>query len=255
MENTLREDQVRAFDTDYFVDLRLNRLFSCLAEDFGEKPFRLLDIGCGNGLLVDRILARFPAATATAVDNSSYMVQANVPHERKRVLLADATQLPAHLGNDTYDVILLNWILHHLVDKSWTGSRHNIRHQLLQLHGLLAPGGRLSVYENCYDGLLLDNFPAWLIHRVASTPMLSRFARSQGANTAGVGVCFQSRRSWTALFESSRWSIRHELTEAPWHSVVPLKLALTLHLRKVYCNHFWLEAQPEYSPGRDRPPR
>jgi len=73
-------------------------------------------------------------------------------------------------------------------------------------------------------------------------PILSRIARNQGANTAGVGVCFQSRRSWMRLFKDSGWHVRHELTEAPWHEKLYLKLAVVLHLKKVYCNHFWLDA-------------
>lgn len=236
----LSEDQVKTFDTDYFTDLRLGRIFACLERDFGEREFRLLDIGCGNGRLVDRILERFPAALAVVVDNSPHMIDANRPHPRKQAVLAEATELASVLEGRRFDVISLNWILHHLVYRSWSASRTASLTQLRHLHRLATPEARLSVYENCYDGLLFDNLPGRIIHGMTSTPLLSAIARSQGANTAGVGVSFQSRQAWTQQFSAAGWAVQDELTETPWHPTLDLKLALVLHLKKVYCNHFWL---------------
>jgi hypothetical protein len=66
---------------------------------------------------------------------------------------------------------------------------------------------------------------------------LARFASGQGANTAGIGVCFQSRTRWLETFRESGSEVLATGDGVPWD--VPLKWRLFLHVGRLRCGHFW----------------
>src|SRR3990172_6864025 len=92
----LSDDQLKTFDMEYvnyalFVPIRdrLNR-------DFPGGRFTFLDVGGGTGRFVDRILAAFPDATGTVLDNSDLLLKANKPNSRKNVILESVEHLDKH---------------------------------------------------------------------------------------------------------------------------------------------------------------
>ena len=103
-------------------------------------PGRVLDLGCGDAILLSTILQAFPEATGVALDFSSLML------ERARRRLAScgwrATTLEADLGNPDwrkglagpFDAIVSGFAIHHLPDA---------RKRALygEVHDLLRPGG------------------------------------------------------------------------------------------------------------------
>jgi len=95
-----------------FVDL------DAVADCFPETPqgAQLLDVGSGDGELLNRILARHPGLRATMVDLAPSTGIALRPELRDRVRLLPATSLAAYraLGDAPPDVILLSDVLHHV---------------------------------------------------------------------------------------------------------------------------------------------
>lgn len=76
----------------------------------------VLDVGGGDGALLDRVLARNPGARATLVDLAPRVGEAIAPERRERVRFLPATRLAAcrERGAPAPDVVLLSDVLHHV---------------------------------------------------------------------------------------------------------------------------------------------
>lgn len=114
-------------------------LYPCILEEArrameGIPVPSVLDVGCGTGMLSERLLGAFPSCRLTGVDLSPAMV------ERARVRLAgraevreaDAERLPFHDG--AFDLVVCNDSFHHYPDPD---------HAAFQMWRVLRKGGAL----------------------------------------------------------------------------------------------------------------
>jgi len=232
----LADDQLSAFDIEYVTDARWPPIkdgLACLPPDF-----HFIDVGGGNGVFVDRVLDHFRSATGVVGDNAAVLLERNVPRARKRAITLSALSLPT-AGLDRVDVVFLNWVLHHLVvTGDYARSRHNIVRVISDVRWLLKRGGMVSVYENMYDGRLYHNMPSHLIFNTTSTRRLAPIMRRFGANTAGVGVCFQSETSWRKIFDEAVFEILSYTPDETWSMSRAKRVGLVI--KSVRCGHFWL---------------
>jgi SAM-dependent methyltransferase len=234
----LDNGQLEKFDQDHVRDGLWAHIKAAIDRDFPDGRFTFLDLGGGNGNFADRVLASYPEAEGTVLDNSALLLGKNRPHPRKR-LVAEGAENLGRLEIGTFDLVCCNMVLHHMLGAGYAETRGNILRVLADIRRRLTARGRISICENCYDGLWADNAPGWIIYQLTSTPWLAPLARGQGANTAGVGVCFQSLRSWRALAERAGFGgleFSQDMTDI-WG--IPLRWALFLHLRAVRVGHLW----------------
>lgn len=197
----LSEAQNASFDADYHTPKELAAKFSVFRAHFGERQIHLLDAGGGNGSFSDAVLEAFPHWSSTIIDISDYLLSQNAPHPRKRLVKASIYDAATVLSGEKFDVVSTNWILHHLVGKKYQDSLKNITQALSICTSMLNEDGLICVGENRYQGIGDCNIPAWLIYRLTTirNPFVTSLVRKQ-ANTAGVGVCFQSEQAWASLF-------------------------------------------------------
>jgi SAM-dependent methyltransferase len=237
----LDEAQNRAFDTDYHNPAELEEKFRRLADWFNGTAFSVLDLGGGNGHFLDLLLDRFPQATGVLVDVSDTLLKQNRDHPRKRLVKASVDQLPFG-ATATFDLISVNWLLHHLVGQSYWQSHRNAVSLLFRCKYLLSTRGLILVTENMFDGYLYSNLPSHLIYAITSvkTPWFARLA-NRAFNTAGVGVCFNSRRAWRRIFGDAGMTVWQEQHGIVWQKS-PLETAAMhcLGLTQVSTRHFYL---------------
>ena len=239
---TLTDEQLAAFHTEYVRGPRWLALLANIQRDFPEGRFRFLDIGRGNGMLADKLLEHFPHATRVVLDNSRLLLAKNTTHPRKQLVCASVTGLAA-LPKQHYDLIFLNWVLHHLVSPTYQRTTQNQHEALAAAVQLVAQGGRLAIFENMYEGVLFENLPGYLIFQLTSAPLLAGTMGRFGANTAGVGVCFRSQRSWEQLLTAAGLEILTiSLDPKPWKFTRFRKAAL--HIRSVRAALFWTQVKP-----------
>jgi hypothetical protein len=235
----LTDEQLADFDTEYITGDRWSIIKKNLDKDFPSGDFTFLDIGGGNGQFADRLLREYPMSSGTVLDNSQLLLDRNSHNDRKTVINESIFELGSHPKK--YDIVFLNWVLHHLVSNSYAHSRENIAQTLSYLPDLLTSQGKVSIFENMYDGIFIDALPGRLIFELTSNKNIAKIIKSMGANTAGVGVCFLSHRQWSSSFEKQALSIAsYEDDTMKWY-FSPLR-RLALHLGNVRMGHFWLES-------------
>ena len=101
-----------------------------------EEPLRILDAGCGSGILTRMLLDRFPRSRVDALDVSERMLEvarSRTPSDRVRWIQSDFAHYTPSL---TYPLIVSNASLH------WAP---NLEEAIRNLAECLAPGGLLAV--------------------------------------------------------------------------------------------------------------
>jgi SAM-dependent methyltransferase len=232
----LEDSQLISFDKEFVNDRRWDMVREQIDKDLPDGDFRFLDIGGGNGRFADRLLAAYPNATGTVLDNAEVLLEKNQPNERKTLVYGSVENLDRL--DTKYDLVHLNWLLHHLVGDSYRQTRTNILRAAGAAARLLSPRGRLSIFECLYNGFLFDNLPSHLIFHLTSSRTLADIMRRCGANTAGVGVCFLSRKEWFATMKQAGLEIRSFVPDEDWP--LPLARRVFLLIDHVSAGHFWL---------------
>lgn len=244
MSLVLNDEQLAHFDVEHVQLNYWTKCRQCIEWDFPDGEFSMLDVGGGNGKFVDRVLLTFPKATATVLDLSEMLLAKNIPNPRKKTLLASAMELDKL--NAKYDIVSFNWVLHHLISNTYAQSLENIRDVLRAAQELLTPRGHISIYDNLCDGVIFDRAPSRIIYELTSSKVLAKIVKAGGANTAGVGVCFQSYKKWKEHFRHAGLKLasfqRFESYEKPLHKRAGCSLAL--HMKPERPGHFWLERAP-----------
>jgi len=234
----LEDRQAAAFDTEYVEGNRWEVVRRLVEKDFPHGRFRFLDVGGGTGRFADRLLSSFPHASGAVLDNSEMLLSKNTPHDRKQLICDSVERLAGVSGK--FDLVCVHWVLHHLVSSTYTKTTGNQSATLQALRTLLSAGGRISVYENMFEGWVLDSLPGRIIYHLTAARSISRVTRMMGANTAGVGVCFRSRSEWQRVIRNAGLSVDSYVEPDNW--VWPQRPAwkYLLHLRRICVGHFWL---------------
>ena len=113
---------------------------------------RVLDVGCGRGLMLIGAARRLTTGTATGVDlwqtqdqsgNSPDTTRANAlaagVAERIEIRTGDARELP--FADGTFDVVLSSWALHNLYERA---DREKAMREIVRV---LKPGGRVLLVD------------------------------------------------------------------------------------------------------------
>jgi len=128
----------------YFADGKAEWIARQLGTDFSG---RILDFGCGVGLLTEALARHLAFAQLTGFDVSAESLAA-VPVALREVALREVTlrehikftSVPADMG-ENHDVVVVSNVLHHVA----VAQRDEI---LADLAKRLAPGGKLLIFEH-----------------------------------------------------------------------------------------------------------
>ena len=168
--------------------------FAAVAE---AKPRRILEVGCGEGELAERMLKEL-GADVVALDQSERMVELT----RARGLdarVGDVQGLP--LADGEFDVAVAAWMLFHVAE---------IDRALGELARVLRPGGRLVAVTNgrdhvheLYELLGLERRPSTFDAEDAGELLLRHFTHVQELD-AGGWLAFPDRAAAQAYVDASR---------------------------------------------------
>jgi ubiquinone/menaquinone biosynthesis C-methylase UbiE len=111
----------------------------------GEKPVRVLDVGCGTGQFAERVRQALPGAKVWGVDLVADMLARGTERWRRQEgrmqpVQGDSERLP--FADDSFDFV------------TCANSFHHYPHQdraVAEMHRVLRPGGRLMVVDGYRD--------------------------------------------------------------------------------------------------------
>jgi ubiquinone/menaquinone biosynthesis C-methylase UbiE len=243
----LDESQNATFDDDYHSPREMEAKLKRVKILVGETEFKILDVGGGNGRFLDSILDQFPSALGTLIDISHQLISLNHPHPRKTVTIGSVESLDHMFPPESFDIITVNWLLHHLVAPSYRNCADNCRTALMKCQRLLKKDGVVIVAENMFDGFGGSNLPAWIIYMITTirTPWFLALSR-RSFNTAGVGVCFRSSGAWQAVFREAGLRTMYDDQGQVWELTGKRKLLFPLlAIRQVLHRHFYLQVDTQ----------
>jgi len=146
-------------------------------------PKRVLDVGCGTGLLLRRLSARLPNAELVGIDPAHGMIEvasaASAADGRVRFISGAAEQLP--LRDGAFDLVVSTTSFDHWADQG-AG--------LAECARVLQPGGHL---------VLADLFSAWLLPTLLFGQRQGRARTSRRADRLLEDAGFPSR-AWHNLY-------------------------------------------------------
>jgi ubiquinone/menaquinone biosynthesis C-methylase UbiE len=130
-------------------------IISRISARFGNRPLKVLDVGCGTGVFAARIRAAMPKTNVWGVDLVSSMLTQGAARwqsdsDHVAAVQGDSERLPFAAG--TFDVV------------TCANSFHHYPHQdraVAEMHRVLKPGGRFFLVDGCRDGLW-----GWFIYDV-----------------------------------------------------------------------------------------
>lgn len=240
----LKEDQNAAFDYEFHLPDEMELKLRRIAQLEGDNSFAVLDLGGGNGVFLDKVLNAFPKSHGTLVDISPSLLALNTSYPRKVVKCVNISALD-ELGGQ-YDVVFMNWLLHHLVGPTYKVSRSNCVELLRSVKARLREGGVVIVAENCFEAFFGCNVPGWAIFQITriKNPLWVLVAR-KFFNTAGTGVGFRSAASFRAVFAEAGYKVVREDEGWTWTQFRTgwKQLAFwLLCIKRVHYRHFYLKA-------------
>ena len=116
-----------------------------IAARFGDRPLRILDVGCGTGVFGARIRRVLPRAQVWGVDLVAGMLSRGAERWRHHAgqlmpVQGDSERLP--FAGGVFDVVTCANSFHHYPNQD---------RAILEMHRVLRPGGRLMVVDGYRD--------------------------------------------------------------------------------------------------------
>ena len=108
------------------------------------KKIQICEFGGGAGQLLGVIAKSYPGYSYTNVEIISDYKQFLVSHKIKFVV---DSVLHSNFRSQSFDILIMRDVLHHLVGKNYKESRHNQISALGELKRLLKPGGAIFIEE------------------------------------------------------------------------------------------------------------
>ena len=164
---------------------------------------KILDIGGGSGYFSKNLKKYFHANNCEiiVIDSTRYDTWDENFYEIK-FMETSAERLTEIFEKNTFDIIFANRVFHHLVKPTWKQSIDNISAIIGKINEILKDNGYFCITDYFYDGRFNHTFASRVIYTLTSckNPILIAVFKKIEAKSAGVGVCFLSRKMWLHLF-------------------------------------------------------
>ncbi|ARS90359.1 class I SAM-dependent methyltransferase [Natrarchaeobaculum aegyptiacum] len=185
----------------------------------------LLEIGCGDGLLLEYALESTDVTEGYGIDISASMLP-DGNDGRAEYIQGSATDLPLPFQPETFDFVVIGDVLHHLVGGTRSASKGTAQAVLVEAANLLKPGGYLIVKDIYYHSPVgPETLTSHLIFY--GLKYFARIAARIDEQAApGLLVSFYTRDELTSLLSRSGTTIVAEEIEKKKQRSIPRRLLI-----------------------------
>jgi ubiquinone/menaquinone biosynthesis C-methylase UbiE len=199
----------------------LNKIKNCNISNIGwggggyYNRIKILDIGGASGNFALELCGYFSEneCEVTVVDTTRYDTWNNYT---KKITFVEnsANNLEKLFSENTFDIIFANRVFHHFVRETWKETINGINDIMRQIAFVLKEDGYFCITDYFYDGRIFDKSSSKIIYALTSykIPFLVNIFKRMKSKSAGIGVCFLSRKMWYDLFSRNGFIIE-ELNE------------------------------------------
>jgi SAM-dependent methyltransferase len=185
------------------VALFLNKFSDVLQKCKDKKYLRIIDIGGGSGYFAVALSDYFANLNCEVVvlDTTEYDTWTKYA-DKVTFVKGSADDLDKLFEKNSFDLVFANRVFHHFVRNSWRDTIAGMFNIMKQITALLKEDGCLCMVELFYNGLFFDSASSKLIYFFTSIKLsfLASLFRKLKAKSAGIGVCFLSKKMWLRLF-------------------------------------------------------
>jgi len=180
-----------------------------------KKSVKIVDIGGASGYFSLALKEYFSDISCEiyCVDTTKYDSWQN--NMNKITFINDsASSLSTLFERNTIDIVFANMVFHHFVKNTWNDTVNGMNSILKQIYyilkdGLTGGGGHLCIAEQFYNGIIYDKSTSKIIYTLTSNkiPFMTNIIKKFGAHSAGVGVCFLSKKMWVDVLTNNGFMI------------------------------------------------
>jgi tRNA (cmo5U34)-methyltransferase len=157
--NEFFDQRADIYDNHMLAELQLSEFYEVIAEcfTFDTQTPKLLDLGCGTGLQLERLFLKCPELSVTGIDLSREMLRIlESKYPDKPLTLLCASYFDVDLGEGIYDAALSTYSLHHFDEAVKTNLYKKI-HAALRDGGTFVEGDYTCKTEERMKYLLAEN--------------------------------------------------------------------------------------------------
>jgi SAM-dependent methyltransferase len=219
----INEHQKQTYESeDKRVSKELIEIFSDTLEKFKNRnTLKILDIGGGSGYFALAIQEYFnnQSCEVIVVDATHYDTW-NLFADKVTFLNQSVDELNQIFTEQNFDLVFANRVFHHFIRDSWKSSINGMSGIMKSIAFILKPDGYFCITDHFFDGLVYDEASSRIIYMLSSCkwkPVIA-VCNKAGVDSAGVGVCFLSRKLWVKLLFDAGFEIE-KIIEQNWPKV------------------------------------
>jgi len=208
MQRTINKHQQTYYESiDKDNSIRFFRKFQWVLQKVENREcLKILDIGGGSGYFSSLVYKYFTELDVKCevfvIDTMRYNTWTEF--SGKITFVEDSAEnLDKIFEKGTFDIIFAKYVFHHFIKGTWVESIKCMRSIIAQIKDIMEKDSYLCIVDQFYNGLLGDTSASKMIYTFTTCKIsfLSKIFKRMGAQSAGVGVCFLSKRMWFNFFE------------------------------------------------------
>jgi ubiquinone/menaquinone biosynthesis C-methylase UbiE len=193
------------------TSLTLIEEYSCVLEKMKNRDtLKILDVGGGSGNFALALRKYFSnkKCEVFVLDSAKYDTWAKYANEIT-FIEGSASELRKFFDTSTFDLIFANRVFHHFVGDSWKRSINGMLDITKQIGSLVKKDGYFCIIDYFYNGQLCDKAASKTIYTLTTStfPPIVALNKKLGSKSAGVGVCFLSKKMWLNMFSQTGFII------------------------------------------------
>ena len=159
------------------------------------QPLQICEFGGGGGVLLAQLHEQL--GERVALYNAELVAGYQAHQAVDAIHFLRASVLDSGLPDGRFDVVMMRFVLHHLIGKTWAQARENQAVALREMYRLVSPGGLILIQEQVVQPALACRLVYWL-SRLASRLKLRIDSFEVSPNTV---IVYMTRDQFFALCE------------------------------------------------------